>query len=187
VDDRSLIHYAGLLSSRHRTAGGLASLLQDYFEVPVTVGQFVGQWLELEPSSMSRLGALDGNCDLGVNLVAGEHVWDVQGKIRIRLGPLDRDRFNAFLPDRSPLPENKGFFLLIHLARLYAGPDLDIDVQPVLRADEVPECQLGDELPGPRLGWNTWLVSQQPQLDAQDALFAAEEVVRVHETMPVRT
>jgi type VI secretion system protein ImpH len=186
VDDRSLIYYAGLLSSAHRTAGGLASLLEDYFEVPVRVQQFVGQWLELEPGSQSRLGALDGNCQVGVNLVAGERVWDVQGKIRIRLGPLSYRRFNDFLPDRSPLPEHKGFFLLVHLARLYAGPELDFDVQPVLRADSVPECQLSEEPPGPRLGWNTWLVSQQPAHDAGDALFASEVVVRVEEANAVR-
>ncbi len=186
VDDRSLLYYAGLLASRHRTAGGLASLLEDYFEVPVRVQQFVGQWLELEPASMSRLGLSDGNCQLGINALAGERVWDVQGKLRIRLGPLGYRRFNDFLPDRSPLPEHKGFFLLVHLARLYAGAELDFDVQPVLRAEEVPECQLNDELPGPRLGWNTWLTSQQPTHDAGDALFAGEVVVRVEEANAVR-
>ena len=56
----------------------------------------------------------------------------------------------------------------------------------MLRADEVPECQLTDEPPGPRLGWNTWLTSQQPQRDAEDVLFAAEEVVRVDEGMSIR-
>lgn len=179
VDDRSLLYYAGLLSSRHHTASGLASLLEDYFGLSVGVVQFVGQWLELEPDSQSRLGMLQGNSELGVNAVAGERVWDVQGKIRLRLGPLGYARFNDFLPDPTPLPEHKGFFLLVHLVRLYAGPELDFDVQPVLLAAEVPECQLSDELPGPRLGWNTWLTSQQPAEDAGDALFSSEVVVRL--------
>jgi type VI secretion system protein ImpH len=181
IDDRSLLHYAGLLSSRRRTAAGLEALLTDYFGLSVKVKQFVGQWLDLEPTSQTTLGVVDGNGQLGVNVIAGERVWDVQGKIRLRLGPLSFARFNDFLPDRTPLPEHKGFFLLKHLARLYVGPDLDFDIQPVLRADDVPECQLSDEPPGPRLGWNTWLVSQQPGNDADDALFAAEEVVRIEE------
>ena len=59
-------------------------------------------------------------------------------------------------------------------------------MQAVLRADQVPECQLSDEPPGPRLGWNTWLSSQQPMEDAGDALFTAVELVRVDETMSIR-
>ena len=65
--------------------------------------------------------------------------------------------------------------------RLYAGAELDIDLQIVLRAEAVPECQLVEDLPGARLGWNTWLTSQQPARDAGDALFVGEEVVRVEE------
>jgi type VI secretion system protein ImpH len=181
VDDLSLLHYGGLLAQRKRNAAGLEALLEDYFGVPARVQQFVGQWLQLEPASQSCLGVDDGNGELGVNCVAGERVWDVQGKIRIRLGPLGYNRFLDFLPDPSPLPEHKAFFLLVHLVRLYAGPQLDFDVQAVLRADAVPECQLTEEAPGARLGWNTWLTSQQPALDAGDALFVGEEIVRVSE------
>ena len=42
-----LLCYAGLLAQRPRSASALAGLLQDYFGVPVTVMQFVGQWLPL--------------------------------------------------------------------------------------------------------------------------------------------
>ena len=181
IDDLSLLHYAGLLAQRTRNAAGLEALLQDYFGVPARVQQFAGQWLQLEPASQSRLGAVEENCALGVNCVAGERVWDVQGKIRIRLGPLDYARFLDFLPDHAPLPEHKAFFLLVHLVRLYAGSELDFDVQAVLRADAVPECQLTEETPGARLGWNTWLTSQQPAHDPSDALFVGEAIVRVDE------
>jgi type VI secretion system protein ImpH len=181
IDDRSLIHYAGLLAQRKRNAAGLEALLEDYFGVPARVQQFVGQWLQLEPTSQSCLGVEGGNSELGVNSVAGERVWDVQGKIRVRLGPLSYDRFLDFLPDQAPEPEHKAFFLLVHLVRLYAGAQLDFDVQVVLRAEAVPECQLSEEGPGARLGWNTWLVSQQPALDADDALFVGEDIVRVSE------
>lgn len=181
VEDLTLLHYAGLLAQRKRNASGLEALLADYFGVPVRVRQFVGQWLQLEPSSQSRLGTADGNCSLGEDTVAGERVHDCQGKVRIRLGPLGYSRFVEFLPDRSLTPENKAFFLLVHLVRLYVGAEFDFDVQPVLCADAIPECQLADEAPGPLLGWNTWLTSQQPADDAEDALFASEVVVRVDE------
>jgi type VI secretion system protein ImpH len=186
VEDLTLLHYAGLLAQRKRNASALEALLSDYFGVPARVEQFVGQWLALEPGSQTRLGVPDGNNDLGLNTLAGERVHDIEGKIRVRLGPLDYRRFLDFLPDRSPAPEHKAFFLLVHLVRLYVGPTLDFDVQLVLRADAVPECQLSDEAPGPRLGWNTWLQSQQPGRDAHDALFAADEVVLVDETTAIR-
>jgi type VI secretion system protein ImpH len=181
VDDRSLLYYSGLLASRHRTAAGLAALLADYFRVPVRVQQFVGQWLAIEPANQTRLARADGNCQLGVNVVAGSRAWNVQSKLRIRLGPLDYDRFTEFTPDRSPRRERKGFFLLVHLVRLYAGPELDFDVQPVLRADAVPELRMSNPSPGPRLGWNTWLSSRPPAADAGDARFSSEVVVRLDE------
>jgi type VI secretion system protein ImpH len=186
VEDLTLIYYGGLLAQRKRNAQGLEALLGDYFGTSVRVQQFIGQWLQLEVENQSRLGIAHGNCALGIDTVAGERVHDVQGKIRIRLGPLTFRRFVSFLPDRSPVPEHKAFFLLVHLVRLYVGAELDFDVQLLLRGDQVPECQLSDELPGPRLGWNTWLISQQPLHDAHDALFPAEEVVRVDETMSIR-
>ncbi len=181
VEDLSLLYYSGLLAQRKRNAVGLEALLSDYFGVPVRVQQFVGQWLQLEPSSQTRLGLAQGNSSLGLDTVVGERVFDCQSKIRLRLGPLTYPQFLTFLPDRSPTPDYKAFFLLVHLVRLYAGTEFDFDVQPVLRADSVPECQLSDEIPGPRLGWNTWLTSQQPAREVEDALFSSAVVVRVHE------
>jgi type VI secretion system protein ImpH len=180
VEDLALLHYAGLLAQRHRNAAGLEALLRDYFGLPVRVSQFQGQWLVLEPANQSRLGA--GNAELGVNVVAGERVWDVEGKVRVRLGPLGYGQFLRFLPDRAPVPDNKAFFLLVHLVRFYVGPQFDFDVQLVLRAEDVPECQLAEGGPAePRLGWNAWLCSQQPDRPAEEAVFPGEEVVWVGE------
>lgn len=184
IEDQSLLYYGGLLASRRRTAAGLRTMLADYFGVPVRVEQFVGQWLALEPASQSALGV---SGTLGVDAVAGERVRDVQGKIRLHLGPLLYTQFLDLLPDRAPGPEHKAFWLLCHLTRLYAGPELDFDVRLVLRADQVPECQLTEDWPGPRLGWNTWLLSQQPERDGEESLFEAEEITRVEEGLPAGT
>jgi type VI secretion system protein ImpH len=178
IDDLALLHYGGMLAQRPRSAVMLGALLADYFGLAVRVEQFHGQWLQLAADNQSQLGA--DNCELGVSAVAGERVWDVQSKLRLRLGPLSRAEFDALLPDRTPVPQRKAFFLLAHLVRLYVGPDLDFDVQMVLRAADVPECQLDDSGGlGPRLGWNTWLGSEPRTADAEDAVFEGEEVVRV--------
>jgi type VI secretion system protein ImpH len=173
VEDLSLLHYAGLLAHRPRCAVGLEALLNDYFALPVKVCQFEGQWLKLDESNQSALEPGHNN-RLGADVIAGERVWDVQGKIRLRLGPLDYESFTAFTPDRAPVRERKAFFLLVHLVRLYVGPELSFDVQLVLQAAEVPECQLTPD--GPRLGWNTWAGSLPRTEDAADACFDGEDV-----------
>jgi type VI secretion system protein ImpH len=179
VDDLALLHYAGLFAHRPRSAAGLQALLHDHFRFGVGVDQFEGQWLQLEPPNMTRIGDETGNNRLGVNALAGDRVWDVQSKFRLRLGPLDLATFNAFLPEPSDRPGRNDFFLLTHLTRLYAGPDLDFDVRLVLRAEEVPRCRLpaGDDT-GPALGWNAWLCTAPFPTDADDAVFPGALLTR---------
>jgi type VI secretion system protein ImpH len=175
VDDLGVLRYAGLLSQRPRTARNLEQLLADYFAVPVRVGQFQGEWLKLELAQQTRVGLAEGNCRLGSSAVVGLRVWDVQGKIRLRLGPLSYSQFDEFLPGRQRSGERKAQFLLAHLVRLYAGPEIDFDVQLVLKSSDVPQCRLSCEPDtGPRLGWNTWLLSQGATRDTDDALFTGQ-------------
>ena len=84
--------------------------------------------------------------------VIGQRVWDVESKFRIRVGPLSYAEFRRLLPDGDMLRP------LCEMARLYAGPHLEFDVQLVLKRREVPRCRLGGD-PGrrSRLGWNTWV------------------------------
>jgi type VI secretion system protein ImpH len=174
IDDLGLLYYAGLLAQRPRSAVNLEALLADYFGLPVRVEQFHGCWLQLEPASQSQLG-LSG-CELGVSVVVGTRVWDVQSKVRLRLGPLRRKEFDNFLPDPSPLPQRKAFFLLVHLVRFFLGPELDFDVQLVLRAPDVPGTRLDRSGLGPRLGWNTWMLTAPATADAEDAVFEGQVV-----------
>lgn len=172
VDDLALLYYGGLLARRPRTAAGLEAVLQDYFRLPVRLQQFQGQWLRLERANQSRLGSLGGNSEAGVNLVAGERVWDVQSRVRVCVGPLTATQFQELLPDRTPGPERKRFFQLVHLARLYLGMEFDFDVQLLLRPEDVPECQMPEATAdGPRLGWDTWCRSQMYAQPVGDAVF----------------
>ena len=175
VDDLALVHYSGLLSRRTRSADGLRAILLDYFGLPVEILQFRGRWLAIDPRSRTRLAEGRASNRLGVDAVIGERVWDVQSLFRVRLGPLTYGQFRAFLPDRS---RGRAAFLLAHLVRLYVGPELDFDLQLVLEAGEVPQCQLPIGLDeGPVLGWNSWLSSAPPVEDADDAVFADSDLV----------
>jgi type VI secretion system protein ImpH len=178
IEDLVLLHFSGTLGHRPRCAAALEAMLQDYFQVPTRIDQFQGQWLQLEPPSRTSLDGDRGNNQLGVTAVAGDRVWDRQSKFRVRLGSMSYAQFTDFLPDRDPVRERKTFFLLVHLVRLYAEPTLDFDVQLVLKAEEVPECQLtGDGSLGARLGWNTWLLTRPATADAEDVILEGDEVL----------
>lgn len=185
IDDLGLVFYSGLLSHRPRHASGLEGMLSDFFQLQAQVQQFHGQWLLLGQENQSRLQ--EQNNTLDMDMVIGERVWDVQGKIRIRLGPLDYTRFCEFIPDRSPTPQRKAFFLLVQLVRLYVGPDLTFDVQLILKPSDVPECCLNESDPGPQLGWNTWLTSQEMIVEAEDAFFEGQEVLWTNDEQRLTT
>ncbi len=177
ISDLALLNYSGLLAQRPRCAANLQALVHDYFQLPTAIRQFQGQWLLLDEHSQSRLGCHHAHSTLGEDLVVGQRVWDVQGKIRVCLGPLDYQQFAAFFPDREVSDQRKAFFLLSHLVRRFVGAELDFDVQLILKAEEVPEIQLrNDAQAGPRLGWNTWLRSEPFGNDAREAVMTGNEV-----------
>jgi len=173
VRDLALLRYAGLLAQRKRNVLGLEAMLRDFFGYPTRVLQFQGRWLAVPAEGQTRLGENTETCTLGVNAIAGDRVWDVESKVRLRLGPLRYGQFLGLMPDPTA-STGKAIFLLGHLTCFYLGPHLDWEVQLVLRRDEVPACQLTDDAPGARLGWNTWL-GDGPAADAEDAVFSAAE------------
>jgi type VI secretion system protein ImpH len=155
VRDLALLHYAGSFARRQPSAHDLGELLTDYFGVPVRVESFTGQWLDLPVAARTTLGETGR---LGVNTVAGERVWDVSSKFRLRIGPLRYATFEEYLPDPAPAAARKSVFLLSQVAKFYVGPEFDFEVRLELVGDDVPACELADGPGlGPRLGWNTWL------------------------------
>lgn len=169
-DDQTMISYGGLFAQQCRNAIGLQQILGSYFQVQAEVVQFCGQWLYLPEDTQSSLPSRqhpDGlNLKLGESAVVGSRVWDVQSRIRIRLGPLSGWQFRELLPGGGRLKA------VAELVRFYVGPNIDFDVQLILKATDVPECQLppaGEN--APRLGWNTWMTSTGTSKDAEDAIF----------------
>jgi type VI secretion system protein ImpH len=178
IDNETLLFYTGLLGHRPRNAVSLEILLQDYFGLRMRIDQFQGQWLYLpdgdQTSLPSRSLPLGLNARLGEDTIVGQRVWSVQDKFRVRVGPLDFRAFCRFMPTGDRLRP------LAQLTRVYVGPELDFDVQPVLMAREVPSLQFGAaDIHAPRLGWNTWLQSRPRTTDSDDAIF-------VHEGAPSR-
>ncbi len=160
LPDAALSFYAGLLGSSTRPADGLARLVGDYFGVTASVEQFVGEWRTVQAGGQSQLGADDDAGRLGWGML-GDEAWDAEGRVRLRLGPLTRSQYEAFLPGGSAYPA------LQALARLYTDEAVGVDAQLVLARDEVPRVMLGGDatkgngaMPPPALGRATWLTSR---------------------------
>jgi type VI secretion system protein ImpH len=166
VADDSLLFYSGLLALHPRSAAALRQILWDYFDVPVEIEQFVGAWYPLDPESLCDLGAGERYCEqLGVGAVVGNEVWDQQSRVRIQLGPLTLDQYKDFLPGGEADRQLRAF------TRFYAGGECDVEVQLILRRDEVPFCDLtADDGEGLQLGWTTWIKSAPFRRDPGDAV-----------------
>lgn len=177
INDLALLHHASLLAKRPRSISGLVSVLEQYFGLDFAIKPFSGQWLTLDPSSQAKLNE-DGNCELGVNVIAGERIWDLNSIFRVRIGPLHYSEFIELLPDTTPVSSRKSFFLVSQLIRLFVGPEFDFELQLLLYGNEVPECVL-QEVPegtlGARLGWNTWLPAETMPYQVEETIFFADE------------
>ncbi|MCC6416940.1 MAG: type VI secretion system baseplate subunit TssG [Gemmataceae bacterium] len=173
IDDEAFLYYAGHFAHYPRSAAALEGILQDYFELPIQIQQAQGQWLvldDVDQSSLPTPAHRNGrNCQMGVNAIVGERIWDVQGKFRVRVGPLTYDQFRRFMPDGD------GLRALCQLARAYVGPEFDFDVHLILRRDAVPPCQVTTAAPElPRLGGNTWAGGRRRRRDVDDVVFSCD-------------
>lgn len=152
---RAMVCFAGHFSQARRNASSLARMLSGYFNVPVGVQQFRGQWLEIPASERSAMPSSQlpqgCHCGVGVDAVVGSRVWDAGSSFRLRVGPLTYAEFSRFVPEGGDKLRP-----LCKLATEFAGTEFDFDVEIMLLAEAVPAPTLG----GCRLGRNLWVKSR---------------------------
>jgi type VI secretion system protein ImpH len=167
VSDFAKFFQAHWLVRRVRNAEGLRAILLSYFNVPVSIEQFVGHWLKLPRSQRTRLG-VQGGSTLARDAVVGKQVWDRQHKFRIRLGPLTLAQYKSFLPGGASGAK------LVEWVRMYLCFELSWDVRLALKREEIPASRLGDYA---QLGWTSWLGKHKRASDAEDLVLDAEAVL----------
>ncbi len=157
IKDESLLFYSGLFTQQVRTSAGLKQILQDYFDIPVKIQEFVGQWQELIPDVrtrvVSRAQPKGQNARLGHSTMLGHKGWFAQGKIRISLGPLNREQFYRFAPG------TKALRALNDMVRIYVGIEHDYDFIIDVKRKDIPKQIQLNKTARPIIGWNTWLSS----------------------------
>ena len=161
ISDQALFFYTGLLSIQSRPANALEQILAGYFQVQAEIVQFSGVWCMLPEAQQCRLGSETAFEQLGKGALVGDAVWDQQSKVRVRLGPMPLVRYREFLPGGAAHRKTEA------LTEFFSNRQYDFELQLVLAGDEVPDFQLGLDLP---LGWCSWLKTEEFQHNPDDAV-----------------
>jgi type VI secretion system protein ImpH len=161
VPDGAKLFFSGRLAAQTRNAEGLEALMEDYFAVKTEVLTFFGQWMDLPPENLLRLGESPESGSLGTTAILGSHIWDCQLGFRLRMGPMKLADYERMLPCTD------SFERLQCWVANYCGEVFTWDVQLVLEAAEVPDTCLGR---AGRLGWTTWVKTGPLDHDADECI-----------------
>jgi len=107
----------------------------------------------------------------------GSHVWDCQQKFRIIIGPLTLEQYRRMLPGGIVAGKPAGresLEAMVAAVRTYVGDELDWDLQMILRKEETPPVQLGEQ---GQLGWTTWMPPEVIPRDPDDLVLRPMEKV----------
>ncbi len=169
--DRAKLYYAGHFSAQTKSPEGLKAIIADVLSVDVQIEEFIGEWMEIQPSEYTRLGYSPEVASLGQSALLGGYVWGCQHKFRVILGPLKLGQYLALLPGAEALSK------LTAMVRNYIGDELVWDAKLILKKQDVPtELMLGTSIEPnlnsmngeARLGWSMWLGPRPSSHDADD-------------------
>ncbi len=150
-----------LASLRHligwtRSAHDLRSVLTQQFpEVSWTVEEFVPRIFVIPAESQWRMG---GDGMLGEDVVLGDQMMDVAGRIRLTVEAPDWESYTQFLPSGARFP------MVSQIVRRLLREQLDVIIVPSLRREAVQAAQLtGRDF---AIGLNAWLGVPDGTVDA---------------------
>ncbi len=165
VCDHTKFHFAAHLGCQTKHADGLIAVLRSYFQVPIAMEEFVGEWLTIPKDGLCYLNADQQTGQLGRSATIGLHSWQCMHKFRIIAGPLNLQQFESFLPN------GKKITAFSDLIKNYIGFEFKWDLNLVLKKNEVPAIRLGRY---GWLGWNSWLSARSRNDDAKDMFIDLE-------------
>jgi len=159
IDPETLACHAMQPRSRTASAPAMAAMYGEYFGVPFQLEQLAGEWQQLPPQHQAQLGV--ANASLEGGMLLGQRMYRCDALVRIRIGPLDKDRFNRFLPGADAA------LALAALLQLHVGAGMRFEVRLLLRCAEMAPPQLGQV----RLGVDAWLPAGPVARDRDDTSY----------------
>lgn len=157
VLDQSMGFYAAALMQRPASAAHMQAVLSEYFGVPFLIEQFVGSWYEVPEQQQTMLGSV--NATLGSEAMVGSRVWQRDLRMRLMIGPLNRAKFDTFLPGAAAARA------LEHMLAMLSNLCLEFEVQLVLRKQDVVGMNFASATNGGRLGWDSFLMTERATED----------------------
>ena len=169
--DPRVLGAAGLLARRVRSPDALGRVLATLYDLPIEIIELEPRRLCIDTDEQTRLGGrttMSGAYALlSANAVLGAIAVDVAGRFRIRVGPMDRERFDRFFPPNTLHTE------MVAAVRQVIGATADFDIQLVLSRDEVPSAKTGTTT---RLGQTSWLLHGKANQNRTDAILPGRSV-----------
>lgn len=163
INDDARLHFSGWLTRQVRSRDSVDAVISAYFGVPAKLEQWVGHWLELGSSEISRIGLTGVHQRLGHGMTVGRKVWDRQHRVRLHLGPLNAEQHSMFLPNGSARK------VLQRWMQQLLGDEYEWDAVLILRDKSVMATRLGMQS---RLGWTSWIGCQPRTSHAADVRIA---------------
>ncbi|WP_191488354.1 type VI secretion system baseplate subunit TssG [Pseudomonas sp. FEN] len=143
LPERALIARAGLLANGRRSLAGFQNLLKHYFDLPVQLRGYQGAWRQIASSDQSVLGRKGRNLSLGRNALCGTRVWDEHAGIHIRLGPLEPEIAEPFLPGGDSHRQLAALVAFYFGAQLQCGVSVHVTRSAILKIGREQHTALG--------------------------------------------
>lgn len=132
--DEYFAEFSGLMQGQNNTAHALKTMLSCVFKQTVQVREFVRERFQLGEDQKTCLGGQQPAV-LGINTFCGESIEQIDGKIEIQIGPLQRAAYLSFLPQQAD------YLKLKRLLQTWCSPTLLIDLRLILDRGEIqPMC-----------------------------------------------
>jgi type VI secretion system protein ImpH len=159
IADEVLAFHAAQLSRRAVPACTIAGTLTEYFDVPFELQQLVGCWEELPADDQAQVDV--GNVGLASGVLLGGRIYRRDTRARLRIGPLDREQFEQFLPGGMAARA------LEQLLGTFCGAGISFEVRLILDRREVRSATLASDGQA-RLGLDAFVLEAAPRDHRED-------------------
>jgi type VI secretion system protein ImpH len=154
--------YSNICTNKNVNAENLKKTLMTMFNCKVKIVENYGHWISTNKDERTKIGSSNNNFNrLGYNILLGTHVWNIQNKILIELGPMSIDMYNQLLPDHRTYDE------LVDFLEFYVPDNINYEIKLSLKKQDIKPISSSSENKH-KLGINTWLVSAKCTQDKQN-------------------
>lgn len=136
--DDYFAEFAGLMQGQNNTAHAMKTMLACIFKQHVEIEEFIEEKFKLPDEQKTILGGERPSL-LGINTFCGETIRQIDGKIEISIGPLNRAQYLEYLPQQKQSQKLKS------ILQSWCSPTLLVDLRLIIAKEEVKPLCLNSE------------------------------------------